>query len=110
VVDAFLGGDKTSQSSQLIMAALGVGYQVGVQLPFSRDDESAADEIGLMLMAEAGYDPESAVPFWERMQSLGSAAQPEFLSTHPAHEARIARLRQLMPKAKEVYLKGGAPR
>lgn len=103
VAEAFLGGDGTSEGSQLILAALGVGYQLGVQLPFSRGDESAADEIGLYLMAEAGYDPRAAAPFWERMQSAGGQTPPEFLSTHPDPANRIARLQELLPKAMELY-------
>jgi predicted Zn-dependent protease len=103
VAEAFLGGDQTSESSQLIMAALGAGYQLGVQLPFSRGDESAADEIGLYLMAEAGYDPRAAAPFWERMQSMGGQTPPEFLSTHPDPANRIARIQELLPEALEIY-------
>ncbi len=105
-----LGGDEASDSAKLAVAALGIGFQVGVALPFSRGDESAADEIGLVLMAEAGYDPREAVPFWERMNAAsGGGSTPEFLSTHPNPETRISRLRELMPKALEIYerSKGG---
>jgi len=106
-VDSFLGGDKASDSSKLIMAALGVGYQVGVQLRFSRGDESAADDIGLMLMAEAGYDPRAAVPFWERMQAAGGKAPPEWLSSHPAEATRIQEIKDLLPKAMQRYQRSG---
>ncbi|MBI4601023.1 MAG: M48 family metallopeptidase [Planctomycetes bacterium] len=110
-VQLALGGEEASEASRLAIAALGVGYQVGVQLPFSRADESAADEIGLMLMAEAGYDPSEAVAFWQRMdQAGGGGGPPEFLSTHPSHETRIQRLQELLPKAQAAYARsrGGA--
>lgn len=101
-----LEDDEPSDLSQLAVAALGLGYQVGVQLPFSRDDESAADHIGLILMAEAGYDPREAVSFWKRMsEASGGAAPPEFLSTHPSHETRVERLEELMPEALAIYEK-----
>jgi predicted Zn-dependent protease len=104
-LDLWLGGDRVSESSKWTLAALGLGYQVGIQLPFSRDDESAADQIGLTLMAEAGYDPRAAVAFWERMEASGGKGPPEFLSTHPSHATRIERIKQLLPKAIEVYEK-----
>ncbi|MGQ9589579.1 MAG: M48 family metallopeptidase [Planctomycetota bacterium] len=104
-VEAFLGGDSASENSKLALAALGIGYKVGVELPFSRADESAADEIGLMLMAEAGYDPREAVPFWERMAKAGGGGGIEFLSTHPEPGNRAARIRELLPKALEAYEK-----
>jgi predicted Zn-dependent protease len=87
------------------MAALGVGSQLGT-LKFSRDDESAADRIGLVLMAEAGYDPRQAVAFWQRMEQLSSGgAPPEFLSTHPSHETRISNLQGWLPEALAAYEK-----
>jgi predicted Zn-dependent protease len=108
-----LGGEGASDTAKLTVAALGIGYQVGVQLPFSRKDESSADYIGLMLMSEAGYDPRASVEFWKRMiQATGGAGPPEFLSTHPDPSNRIQRLEELMPKALEIYekskAKGGA--
>ncbi len=103
-VEAFLGGDSASEGSKLLLAALGVGYKVGVELPFSRADESAADEIGLMLMAEAGYDPREAVPFWQRMAKTGGSGV-EFLSTHPDPGNRAKRIQELLPKAIAVYEK-----
>jgi metalloendopeptidase OMA1, mitochondrial len=76
---------------------------LGVILPYSRTQESEADEIGLMLMAEAGYDPREAVRLWQNFEALGGERPPEFLSTHPAEGTRIERLQALMPKALEVY-------
>jgi predicted Zn-dependent protease len=76
---------------------------LGVILPYSRGQESEADEIGLMLMAEAGYDPREAVKLWQNFEALGGQRPPEFLSTHPSEGTRIQRLQALMPKALEVY-------
>jgi predicted Zn-dependent protease len=76
---------------------------LGVILPYSRGQESEADEIGLMLMAEAGYDPREAVKLWQNFEALGGERPPEFLSTHPAEGTRIERLQELMPEALQVY-------
>ena len=90
-------------TSQAAMSALGVGTQVGVLLPFSRAHESEADYIGLLLAADAGYDPHEAVRVWERMQQSGGQQPHEFLSTHPGHETRIKRLSDAMPEALAHY-------
>ena len=89
--------------SQGAMAALGAGAQVGVLLPFSRAHESEADYIGLLLAAQAGYDPREAVHLWERMEQLSGGAQSEFLSTHPSHGTRISQLQKWMPEALSLY-------
>ena len=81
------------------MAALGIGTEVGFSLPYSRLHENEADEVGLMLSAEAGYDPRQAIELWRRMEAAGGAGPPEFLSTHPSSSTRIARLEKLMPEA-----------
>ena len=92
------------EMAQIATAALGAGVTVGVIMPFSRKDESAADEIGLTLMAEAGYDPREAVAFWQRMQEAsGGQEGPSWLSTHPGHGDRIERLKELLPKAIQIY-------
>ena len=92
------------EMAQIATAALGAGVTVGVLMPFSRKDESAADEIGLTLMAEAGYDPREAVAFWQRMQeAAGGQEGPSWLSTHPSHGDRIERLKELLPKAIQIY-------
>ena len=93
----------TSQSAEtqaLAMTAYGAGSQLFGTLPFSRSNESEADHYGLILMAIAGYNPDNAVPFWERMSALGSAGTPEFLSTHPSDTTRISQLQGWIPEAK----------
>lgn len=95
------GGGLVSQAA---MAALGVGAQVGVLLPFSRKHESEADYIGILLAADAGYDPRESVRLWERMEQLSSGGgSAEFLSTHPGHETRIQQLKEWMPEAMALY-------
>ena len=90
--------------NQLGMQAMGLGLQAGVLLPFSREHESEADYIGVLLAADAGYDPREAVRIWERMAAASNGgAQPEFLSTHPANETRIANLNKWMPEALAMY-------
>jgi predicted Zn-dependent protease len=90
---------KPSQTRNLLLAAAGAGAQVGVMLPFSRKHESEADEIGLYLMTMAGYNPNEAAPFWQRMSAGGGSRPPEFLSTHPDPSRRSQTLRELVPKA-----------
>ena len=95
------GGGMLGQAA---MAALGVGAQVGVLLPFSRKHESEADYIGILLAADAGYDPREAVALWERMEQIsGGGAPSEFMSTHPSHETRITQLKKWMPEAMAIY-------
>ena len=88
---------------QAVMAALGAGAQYGLLLPFSREHETEADEMGLLYMARAGYDPREAVSFWERMSTAGGEQPPEFASTHPSHGRRIEDLKAFMPKAIAEY-------
>jgi predicted Zn-dependent protease len=95
--------EKSDETRMLAMAAFGVGAQLGVLLPYSRMHESEGDHIGLILMARAGYDPNEAVDFWQRMDALGGAGIPEFLSTHPSHETRIAKLKEDIPEAMQYY-------
>lgn len=92
---------------QATMAALGVGAQVGVLLPFSRAHESEADYVGILLAADAGYDPRESVALWERMgqASGGGGGSGEFLSTHPSHDTRIEQLKEWMPEAMAIYEK-----
>jgi Zn-dependent protease with chaperone function len=104
LVGAYLGM-KDSDSAGMIMAAFGVATQVGVLLPFSRKHEAEADQVGLALMAKAGYDPHAAVRVWKKMSQLGGKQPPEWLSTHPSHESRIADLESRMSEAVAVYEK-----
>lgn len=94
---------KPEKTQALFSTAYGLGTQVGVALPFSRKHELEADEMGLIFMAMAGYDPREAVAFWKRMAAKGDSATPEFLSTHPVDTRRIAELEKLMPEAMKYY-------
>ncbi|MEP6936261.1 MAG: M48 family metallopeptidase [Nitrospirota bacterium] len=101
VVGAAGGGGMLGQAA---MAALGGGAQVGVLLPFSRKHESEADNIGILLAADAGYDPREWVALWERYGAdSGGGAPSEFMSTHPSHETRIDQLKKWMPEAMAIY-------
>lgn len=96
--------DKPQQTQAIFNQAYGLGSTVGGILPFSRKHESEADEMGLIFMAMAGYDPAAAVGFWERMAAKsGGVAPPEFLSTHPSNTTRIKQLKELIPKAQKYY-------
>lgn len=95
--------DMDYNQQRAIMGAIGAGAQYGVLMPFGRKHEAESDEIGLMYMARAGYDPRESLRFWERMDRAGGAGPPEFLSTHPSHGTRIAQLQALMPKAITEY-------
>jgi predicted Zn-dependent protease len=91
----------SSDAQALARLAYGIGSEVGGALPFSRSHESEADQYGVILMAIAGYNPDEAVPFWERMAANGGAGFPEFLSTHPSGNTRIKKLQGWVPGAKE---------
>jgi predicted Zn-dependent protease len=100
--------EKPEQTQQLWMAAFGIGAQVGVLLPYSRLHESEADHLGLIFMAMAGYDPNTAVAFWQRMAKMkGGQAPPEFLSTHPSDQTRIEKIKALIPEAMQYYKGSG---
>lgn len=92
-------GQNPTAGQQLLMQAVGAGTNIGI-LKFSRDQESEADHIGLIFMTMAGYDPNQAPIFWERMNSMGGGSEPmEFLSTHPSHATRIQDLKGWIPEA-----------
>lgn len=97
-------GQNPTMAGELFKQSVGIGTQLGM-LSFSRQHESEADRIGLIFMAMAGYNPEVAPAFWERMeaQSGGGERPPEFLSTHPHPESRIQDLKQNMPEALKYY-------
>ena len=100
-VGSLLG--KASASTQNIGATVwGLGTQMGVMLPFNRKQELEADRMGLILMAIAGYNPNAAIPFWQRMSTQGGGSL-EFLSTHPSDNTRIAEINKDLPEAMEYY-------
>jgi predicted Zn-dependent protease len=81
----------------------GMVAEVTFQLPFSRDQESEADRIGLELMARAGYDPNAALSLWKKMAAAQSSGTPKFLSTHPAPKERIEDIEKLLPRVLPLY-------
>lgn len=98
--------EKPEATRDLWLSAYGIGAQVGVLLPYSRLHESEADHLGLIFMAIAGYDPHAAIDFWQRMASMkDGSSPPELLSTHPADQARIQNIRDLLPEAMGYYTK-----
>ena len=96
--------NQPAQTQNLFNTAYGIGTNVGVLLPFSRKQESEADRYGLIWMAMAGYNPQEAIPLWERMEAASSGNRPpEFLSTHPSENTRMTNLRKWMPEALKYY-------
>lgn len=105
-------GVATTESSNTTRAVINTAYGLGGQLAllnYSRNQESEADRMGLVFMAMAGYDPNEAVGFWERMSQAkdasGGGAPPEFLSTHPSDARRINNIQKLLPEALTYYKK-----
>jgi predicted Zn-dependent protease len=90
----------SEDAQTLVQLAYILGSTFAGTLPFSRSNESEADHYGLILMSIAGYNPDAAVPFWERMSAMGSSG-PEFLSTHPSHSTRIRDLARWNAEAKQ---------
>lgn len=112
VLDAWMAaGNKSNRESA--MALLGLGSQVGVLLPFSRVQESEADEIGQNLMARAGFDPRESIALWQNMSKSGGSQPSELLSTHPAHQTRIkdlqAGLNRALPLYQQAHSAGAGP-
>jgi predicted Zn-dependent protease len=95
--------NKPAETQNLFATAYGIGSTVGGTLPFSRKSESEADRYGLYFAAMAGYNPQEAIPFWQRMSAAGGAKPPEFLSSHPSDETRIAKIKANMPQALKYY-------
>lgn len=100
--------NKPQETQGLFMSAYGLGSQVGVLLPYGRLQESEADRLGLVFMAMAGYDPNKAIPFWQRMDAANQGARPpQFLSTHPNPETRIKDIKGHLPEAMKYYNPNG---
>lgn len=93
---------KPALTQQLFQQAFGIGTGLGI-LKYSRGHETEADKMGLIFAAMAGYDPEAAIGFWQRMSAGGGQKPPEILSTHPSDETRIRDLKAYMPEAKKYY-------
>jgi predicted Zn-dependent protease len=95
---------QPQKTRELALAAYGLGAQVGIILPYSRIQEEEADRLGLIFMAMAGYDPQESIGFLERMIQIQKGQQsPEFLSTHPAEENRIEKIKEYLPEAMKYY-------
>ncbi|MDT8954468.1 M48 family metallopeptidase, partial [Aeromonas caviae] len=103
VADAAIGSSD-SLGGAATMAALGLGVQVGIALPFGRTQESEADRLGLELMARAGFNPAEAVTLWQNMSAAsGGKAPPQLLSTHPSDQSRIANLQAQQAEVQPLY-------
>ena len=97
---------KSTATQVLAQQVYGLGAQYGVMLPYSRKNESEADHLGLVFAAMAGYNPEAAIGFWQRMASAGAQKIPEFMSTHPSDVSRINNIKKLIPEAMKYYKTG----
>ena len=94
---------KPQETKDLFMMSYGIGSELGAILPWSRQQETEADQYGLIFSAMAGYNPSEAIPFWQRMAATGGGSPPEFLSTHPSDETRLKKLNQFIPEAMKYY-------
>jgi len=92
-----------SKNNAAAITAAALAGQLAITLPYSREHEREADRMGLELMARAGYDPSAAVKLWEKMAKTGGSKTPEFLSTHPSSQSRIADMKAYLPIAMELY-------
>lgn len=99
MLSSVLGGGN----AQMAAALLGAGAQYGIVMPYSRNQELQADQLGLHSMARAGYAPRAAVALWQKMSQAASGGPPSFLSTHPAHADRIRGIEAQMPQAEQEY-------
>ena len=97
--------NKSAAVQQIGNSVYGLGAQYGVMLPFSRKHESEADYMGLVFMAMAGYNPEVAVNFWQKMSAGKSGSTPEFMSTHPSDATRINEIKRHLPEIEKYRVK-----
>ncbi len=95
--------NKSYQTQAIAQKVYGLGANYAVILPFSRKHESEADYIGLALMSLAGYNPDNAVGFWQKMSANGSSKVPEFMSTHPSDSKRISDIQKNLPTIKQKF-------
>ncbi len=94
---------SSAKTQQIANTVFGLGAQYGVLLPYSRKQELEADELGMIFMAMAGYDPREASAFWQRMSAAGGASVPEFQSTHPSDNTRVKKIEEALPRALQYY-------
>lgn len=94
--------DQPGMTQDLFLQSYGIGSQLGM-LAYSRKHETEADKLGMIFAAMAGYDPQLAIGFWERMAAKGGTKSPEFLSTHPSDQTRIQAIKEFMPTAMKYY-------
>lgn len=98
--------EKKQETQLLFLGLYMIGSNLALALPNSRMQESEADKLGLIFMSMAGYNPEEAIPFWQRMSAINKGAKtPQFLSTHPSDETRIKKLSALIPEIRTTYYK-----
>jgi len=109
-----IAANASSPGYGQLVGALGAGVQVGVLMPFGRQQETEADLVGMDLMAKAGFDPRESIELWKNMEAAGGSRPPEFLSTHPSYGTRMHDLQERLPKAMPLYedakAKGRAPK
>jgi len=109
-----IAANASSPGYGQLVGALGAGVQVGVLMPFGRQQETEADLVGMDLMAKAGFDPRESIELWKNMEAAGGSRPPEFLSTHPSYGTRMHDLQARLPKAMPLYedakAKGRAPK
>ena len=108
ILGAAVGG-RSAAVQQGIGALYGIGVQTAVLLPYSRKQEYEADKLGLIIMSVAGYNPNEAVTFWERMTADKTQSTSDFMSTHPSDDKRIAQLKLEIPEAMKYYKTGVIP-
>lgn len=95
--------NKPEETKAIFQSAYGLGAQYGVMLPYSRQQEYEGDKLGLIFMSIAGYNPNEAIGFWERMAASSGGKMPEFMSTHPLEQNRIDAIKQFLPEAMKFY-------
>jgi predicted Zn-dependent protease len=102
-VTSIIAGVAMSEMNETDRIVVLAAYGIGVAMPFSRTQETEADQLGLFIAGDAGYDPREAIPLWERMGKSGKASPAEFLSTHPSSTTRITNIRRWIPRAMMYY-------